>query len=78
MKLRIDQTADAAYLQVREGEVAESREIDVDTYVDLDAAGNVIGYEFLRINEYLRDGSLSITIPEKLEPPHLTRQAVFG
>ncbi len=47
MKFEYDPEADAAYLQLDEGEVAETREIAENLYVDLDSDGLVLGIEIL-------------------------------
>jgi uncharacterized protein YuzE len=40
-------------MELRNGEVAETVEVvDADAYVDLDAEGNVLGIEFLSLEEF--------------------------
>ena len=49
MKFEYDPEADAAYVQIVEGEIAETREIADDLYLDVDAKGNVLGIEILSV-----------------------------
>ena len=44
MKLRFQD--DILYIKVREGEVADTIELNPDTYMDVDKDGQVIAYEF--------------------------------
>jgi uncharacterized protein YuzE len=48
MRVTYDETADAAYIYLLEdGEVARTDTIDEGTFVDVDAAGTLIGIEIL-------------------------------
>ena len=49
MKFEYDPEADAAYVQIVEGEVADTREIADDLYLDVDAEGRVLGIEILSV-----------------------------
>lgn len=49
MKFEYDPEANAAYLQINEGEVADTREIADNLFVDLDADGQVLGVEILSL-----------------------------
>lgn len=53
MKLSIDETADALYLQLVSNEVIESEEIAPGIIVDYDATGEVIGLEVLHLTKRL-------------------------
>jgi uncharacterized protein YuzE len=50
MKLELDREANAAYVTSSEDEVKRTRKLDSYRILDLDAEGEVIGIEFLRIN----------------------------
>jgi uncharacterized protein YuzE len=41
MNIKYFQDTDTLYIELRKGEVAESRDLDEDTLLDLDAAGNI-------------------------------------
>ncbi len=43
MKAKYFQETDTLYLELRVGEVADTRDLDGDTILDYDAAGNVVG-----------------------------------
>lgn len=44
MKLKFQD--DILYIKVREGEVAETVELDADSYMDVDKDGQALAYEF--------------------------------
>lgn len=50
MKLEFDPAADAAYLEIAEGDVETSQEINPGVIVDYDAQGNIVGIEVLYIS----------------------------
>ncbi len=72
MIIKEDIAAGAVYMKLRDGEVAETVEVsDADAYVDLDAEGNVLGIEFLSLEEFHRftqtaDG---LKVPDHVEDP---------
>ena len=49
MKIEYDPEADAAYISIARGRVAETREISEGLNVDYDASGRVLGIEVLSI-----------------------------
>ena len=51
MKIEYDQQADAMYIRLRTGIVAESDEVRPGVVFDFDAAGRVLGIEMLDVSE---------------------------
>ena len=51
MKIEYDQQADAMYIRLRTGAVAESEEIRPGVVFDFDAEGEVLGIEMLDVSE---------------------------
>ncbi len=51
MKIEYDQQADAMYIRLRTGAVAESEEIRPGVVFDYDAEGKVLGIEMLDMSE---------------------------
>ncbi|MBI4146242.1 DUF2283 domain-containing protein [Candidatus Woesearchaeota archaeon] len=51
MKIQYDTTADAMYIKLREGKVAKTEEVNVDTMIDYDSDGQIIGIEILFVKE---------------------------
>jgi uncharacterized protein YuzE len=51
MKIEYDQQADAMYIRLRSGAVAESEEIRPGVVFDYDAEGKVLGIEMLDVSE---------------------------
>lgn len=51
MKIEYDPQADAMYIRLREGTVAESDEVRPGVVFDLDAQGRVLGIEMLDVSE---------------------------
>jgi uncharacterized protein YuzE len=64
MQLKYDLNVGALYIRLTDRAVARTHEIDDNTFVDLDAAGGVVGIEVISIvhpwalNHILRDYSL--------------------
>lgn len=50
MKIEYDQQADAMYIRLRAGTVAESDEVRPGVVFDFDAAGRVLGIEMLDVS----------------------------
>ncbi|MCX7663530.1 MAG: DUF2283 domain-containing protein [Tepidimonas fonticaldi] len=50
MKVEFDPQADAMYIRLREGEVADSDEVRPGVIFDLDAEGRVLGIEMLDVS----------------------------
>jgi uncharacterized protein YuzE len=53
MKIDYDAQADALYIQLREGEVAETVATSQYAHVDLDEAGRPLGIEILFVKRHL-------------------------
>ena len=51
MKLTIDKAADALYLDLSEGEIAETRQVAPGVMLDDDAEGKVLGIEMLSLSK---------------------------
>ena len=51
MKIEFDNTADALYVQLTEGEIEKTEEIKPGLLLDYDAEGNVLGVEMLYIRK---------------------------
>ena len=51
MKIEFDQTADALYIQLMEGEIEKTEEIKPRMIMDYDAIGNVLGVEVLYLSK---------------------------
>ena len=60
MKLEFDQEADALYLRLKDGQVAETREVQQGVFVDYNRLGNPIGIEVLGISKYMKGGELKL------------------
>jgi len=70
-RVRYDAEADAMYLRLRDGAIAETVEVAEMVYVDVDKDGHPIGVEFVVASDFLpflsRPGG-EFTIPERLQP----------
>ena len=71
LRVRYDAEADAMYLRLRDGSVADTVEIEQMVYVDVDDAGHPLGIEFVVASDFLqflsrRGGEFSI--PQRIEP----------
>ena len=51
MKIRYDSDADAMYITLKEDRVDHTKEIDENTIIDFNKAGQVIGVEILFVKE---------------------------
>jgi uncharacterized protein YuzE len=49
MTITVDPVAEAAYVQLSDAVVAETRQLDDSTLVDFDALGRVVGIETLHL-----------------------------
>jgi len=71
LKIRYDADADAMYLKVNEGAVADTVEIAEMVYVDVDAEGQPLGIEFAIASDFLsflsRNGG-ELILPATLTP----------
>ena len=72
IRFRHDPTTGALYFRLREGEIAETLELPTPgAYVDIDEDGNIMGLEFLNLQEFLYSidsahGELGL--PDRIEP----------
>ena len=51
MKIEYDQQADAIYIRLRAGDVAESEEVRPGVVLDFDTQGQVLGIEMLDVSK---------------------------
>lgn len=51
MKVKYFEQTDTLYIEFRSDTIAESRELDENTYLDVDAQGNVCGITFEHASE---------------------------
>lgn len=51
MKLEFDPAADAAYLEISDGDVESSQELKPGVIIDYDAQGDIVGIEILNISK---------------------------
>lgn len=51
MKLEFDPAADAAYFEISEAEIAETREIEPGIIADYDVDGHMVGIEVLSVSK---------------------------
>ena len=72
MRVRYDPASGALYFRLREGTIEETVELPTPgAYADVDAAGHVVGLEFLSVHEFL--GFLvamggEAAVPERIDP----------
>ena len=72
-RFEYDPESGAFYIRVRDGEYHETIPLGEPGFgasVDVDAEGNVLGFEFLSFEEYVEliDHAGSLEVPERLEP----------
>jgi uncharacterized protein YuzE len=58
VRVRFDEHADALYLRLDESPVVESEEIRPGVVLDLDARGEIVGIEMLRVGRRLPTAEL--------------------
>ena len=51
MKIEYDQQADAMYIRLRAGDVAESEDVRPGVVLDFDTQGQVLGIEMLNVSK---------------------------
>ncbi len=51
MKLEFDPQTDAAYLELTDAEVEQSKEIESGIIMDYDAEGQIVGIEILHVSK---------------------------
>jgi uncharacterized protein YuzE len=70
LRMRYDPDVDALYLQLRNGEVANTLEIEQLVYLDVDKEGHAVGIEFVSGGDFLaflqRHGG-TFTVPERVD-----------
>jgi uncharacterized protein YuzE len=59
MKIEYDPQADALYIQLREGKIAETVETSHYIYTDVDEAGRPLGIEILFVKRHLAPEDLT-------------------
>ena len=72
MKFKYDPESGALYVRLREGVVDDTLELAEGAYIDIDAEGNVLGAEFLSMEEFRetmeRYGG-GVELPDHIEDP---------
>ncbi len=58
MRVRFDEQADALYLRLDDSPVVESEEVRPGVVLDLDARGEIVGIEILRVGQRLPNAEL--------------------
>lgn len=70
MKIKFDKESGAFYITIREGEHSETLDL-VDpgfgAYLDIDAEGNVLGLEFLSLEEFAEVTAEGLELPDRIE-----------
>ena len=51
MKLKVDEKADALYLQLDDSKIIESQEVQPGVVMDISESGEVVGIEILRLSK---------------------------
>ncbi len=76
MRFRYDPESGALYVRVREGDIDETLDLAPGAYLDIDRDGNVMGAEFLSLEEFAEivEGHGGILdLPERVEDPEAFR-----
>ena len=72
MRMSHDRESGALYFRLREGEVSETLELQAPgAYMDVDQDGNVVGLEFLSLEEflfYIDSAKGEVAPPDQVEP----------
>lgn len=72
MIFRYDPESGALYVRVREGNIEETLDLAPGAYLDIDRDGNVLGAEFLSLEEFteiVEDQGGILDLPERVEDP---------
>jgi len=72
LRLTCAEGADALYLALREGDVAETVEVEESIYVDLDDEGRPLGVEFVSgadLLPFLRRRGGEFVVPARVDDP---------
>jgi uncharacterized protein YuzE len=72
MKLTYDSAADAVYVSVASGTVSWTEPLDDGRTVDHDAAGKILGFEFLGVSEGIATEGIPVEVVQLIEAnlPH--------
>ena len=76
MSFKYDPESGALYIHLREGQVAETLPIAEGFYLDIDSEGQVLGAEFLSIEEFKEWASqadVEVKLPDHIEDPNSYR-----
>lgn len=79
LHLRYSASADALYVQLREGQVAETIEVEEMVYVDVDQDGRPLGIEFVVASDlfgFLGRHGGAFTLPQRITDPAALRVSV--
>ena len=52
MTVEVDKEADALYIRLADSSIEETSELNDDVFADVDAKGNVVGYEIINLSVY--------------------------
>ena len=72
LRLTCAEGADALYMALREGDVAETVEVEESVYVDLDDEGRPLGIEFVSAADllpFLRRRGGEFVVPARVDDP---------
>ncbi len=76
MKFRYDPESGALYIRLKEGLVDETLPVTEGFYLDIDNQGDVLGAEFLSLEEFAEWASqkgLEVKLPDHIEDPNAYR-----
>jgi len=65
MKLRYFEDTDTVYIELREGDVSETRDLDENTLIDVDAKGRLVA---ITIEHAKERAELAHLVYERVEP----------
>jgi uncharacterized protein YuzE len=72
MKMTLHPEINVLYIELHEGEHDQTLEVDINTYIDIDKGGRVLGLEILNAREFLakleKEGG-SVTLPDVIREP---------
>lgn len=76
MRIELDKEADILYIELKDGEVDNTVDLDDGVFADLDAEGRVLGVEFIALSAFrafLERHNGSVEIPDVVEDPDALR-----
>jgi len=76
MRLTVDPEADALYLRLIDGEIADSEQVAPGVVLDYDARDNVVGVELLHLSQRSPEVDLRRLVFETLSAPHRPASAL--